>query len=514
MLSTDSGLTDCSADAGPPPKKSLDESEGFKTPTPSLQEQQDMLQSECSSFGYDCNFVDPPPKRLECPICLLTLRMPHVTSCCGNHFCQPCIEPLCTSKTVSQAVGSSPQPCPICQEPQFSVMLHKGIMREVKGLKVWCKNRDLGCSWNGELGSLQEHLNPSSATSVSKQMGGCQYEVISCSIGCGERIQRRLLPQHEGEQCPRRAVTCGYCGKYESFYFELVHSHHPVCESYPIPCQNECGVGMQPRGEMKKHLEEECPLQLLECDFHYAGCRATLRQRDLDQHMNEKWKEHISLLSALNTKLLEEKEEKIQRLTSAVAEKSDQIEKLSDAVSRLAKSCEGMQLHLNPVPPFDFTIPNISHLKKNDLLFLSPPFYSHIGGYKLSVRIRINGSQLKGWYMSVYLFMMRGEYDDELEWPFKGTVTLQLLNARDKTGIGLSGHREVTLDCKKVADNHSPFKRVTEYEMPDWGYGVEEFISHEELFRRIPKSGKSQAGVESEYIVNDCAHFRVPKVEL
>ena len=465
-----------------------------------------MLKSGVSTFGYDCNFVDLPPKRLECPICLLTLRMPHVTSCCGNHFCKPCIEPLCKPSPDSQSVCFSQQSCPICQQTRFSVMLHKGLMREVNELKVWCTNRNLGCGWSSELGGLQKHLNPSPASSTGRQEEGCQYEVVSCSVGCGGRIQRRLLPLHEGEQCPRRSVTCSYCLKHTSSHFDVVHNHHPVCESYPVPCQNECGVDMRPRGEMKKHLENECPLQLLECDFYYAGCRTRLSRVGLEQHMDEKWKEHLSLLSALNAKLLEEKDEKIERLASAVAEQSDQIEQLSNAVSRLTQVCEGMQLQLNPVPPFDFTVTDVSHLKKNDLLFHSPPFYSHIGGYKLSVRVRVNGGRLKGWYMSVYLFMMRGEYDDDLEWPFKGAVTIQLLNVQDKTGIGLSGHREVILDCKKIAEtSRSPFKRVTEYEMPDWGCGVEEFISHEELFKK--------SGVP-EYIVNDCAHFRVPKVEL
>lgn len=153
------------ADAGSPPKKSLgDDSLGFELPTPSPQQQQDMLKSGLSTFGYDCNFVDPPPKRLECPICLLTLRMPHVTSCCGNHFCQPCIDPLCKpSPPNSQSVCVSQRPCPICQEPRFSVMLHKGLMREVNELKVFCANRNLGCGWSAELGSLRKHLDPSSA---------------------------------------------------------------------------------------------------------------------------------------------------------------------------------------------------------------------------------------------------------------------------------------------------------------------------------------------------------------
>ena len=41
--------------------------------------------------GYDCEFVDSPPEAWECPVCLSTLRDPHLLSCCGVKICQSCI---------------------------------------------------------------------------------------------------------------------------------------------------------------------------------------------------------------------------------------------------------------------------------------------------------------------------------------------------------------------------------------------------------------------------------------
>ena len=46
----------------------------------------------CKKGGYDYEFESPPSKSLEYPVCLMTLRDPHVISCCGNEFCQVCIE--------------------------------------------------------------------------------------------------------------------------------------------------------------------------------------------------------------------------------------------------------------------------------------------------------------------------------------------------------------------------------------------------------------------------------------
>ena len=46
--------------------------------------------------GYDYEFVDSPPDTWECPVCLSTLRDPHLLSCCGVKICQSCIEGVCT----------------------------------------------------------------------------------------------------------------------------------------------------------------------------------------------------------------------------------------------------------------------------------------------------------------------------------------------------------------------------------------------------------------------------------
>ena len=104
------------------------------------------------SGGYDYDFVDQPSKSLECSICLLTLRDPVVISCCGNHFCEPCIERITDNR----------KPCPLCNSPNFTTFLHKGVAREVNALRVYCPRKAQGCDWQGELGQVDRHLNPPS----------------------------------------------------------------------------------------------------------------------------------------------------------------------------------------------------------------------------------------------------------------------------------------------------------------------------------------------------------------
>ena len=40
----------------------------------------------------DCCFVKDPPDDYLCMICVKVLNEPHLTDCCGQHFCQVCLE--------------------------------------------------------------------------------------------------------------------------------------------------------------------------------------------------------------------------------------------------------------------------------------------------------------------------------------------------------------------------------------------------------------------------------------
>ena len=59
----------------------------------------------------------------------------------------------------------------------------------------------------------------------------------------------------------------------------------------------------------------------------------------------------------------------------------------------------------------------------------SPPFYSSRYGYKMCLRLYILGNGIgKGTHMSLFFVVMKGEFDNILQWPFKPTVTFKLIN--------------------------------------------------------------------------------------
>ena len=142
------------------------------------------------SGGYDYEVVSDSPDELKCSICLLVLRDPSLTSCCGKHFCQSCIS----------RIKNEGKPCPLCQEQNYQLMLDKSIIRRVKELKIKCPNSGRGCEWLGELGSIRKHLDVS-----------CGFVEVTCDYCQREDILRNSLSHHKSI-CPARPYRCEYCG--------------------------------------------------------------------------------------------------------------------------------------------------------------------------------------------------------------------------------------------------------------------------------------------------------------
>ena len=58
-------------------------------------------------------------------------------------------------------------------------------------------------------------------------------------------------------------------------------------------------------------------------------------------------------------------------------------------------------------------------------LIMSPPFYTSCYGYKMRFRLYPAGA---GSHVALFIALMKGKYDDTLQWPFPYIITLKLLN--------------------------------------------------------------------------------------
>lgn len=273
--------------------------------------------------GYDYEFVSNPPDELMCSICLSVLCDPNLTSCCGNHFCQSCIS----------RIKNKRNPCPLCQESDFTVMLDKFFARRVNELKIKCPNSSQGCEWVSELGSIGKHLDSS-----------CGFVEVTCDYCQNEDILRHSLADHK-KVCPARPYSCEYCGHRDKWEF-ITMVHHIRCKKYPMECPNKCGIGRIQRQQLNRHLREECTLEEIDCEFEYAGCQVHQPRKNMTLHLSENVSSHLGMVASNFQKKLVEKDEMIDELRICNEALSRQFSVLKASVQSQEREISGLRAYI------------------------------------------------------------------------------------------------------------------------------------------------------------------------
>lgn len=461
--------------------------------------------------------------------------------------------------------------CPLCNTLTFTVLYNKGLERSLLQLKVRCGHYKAGCSWEGDLKHYDEHLNLN--PEPDNQLSGCKYVELDCTYLCGGRFHRGAMAKHRAEKCPQRPFCCDYCQDYTSVHANVVYRHWQVCKCYPMECPNHCSVYAIERQNMEEHLESVCPLKLIECEFHSAGCEDMVPREDMDDHLSECHVQHTSMLAAANARLqdeLVEKGEHIQQLKeetrrevkkvrddyqermdnlwlenaflkqelskirtemsemkkelleSLLQQKNNQLEKEESSLKSqdslalevaglksdfdeskvsLYEKCYSIQAYVG-VYPVEFIMPQFSLHLKDGSEWESSPFYSHLEGYRLCLVVNPKGKGSEnGSHVSVSVYIMRGDYDCRLKWPFQGKITVQLRNQ-----VGDRHHATGFVRFTEVTPVQCSSRVEGEGERAEEGRGVEKFISHSDL---------SYCSVRNrQYLKEDKLYFRIIRVQL
>ena len=423
--------------------------------------------------GYDCEFVKQPPEAIqtECPVCLLILKEPRLISCCGHKFCRECIE----------GVKKDDKPCPLCGEQDFTFMRERGLERFLKGSEVWCAHKEEGCEWKGKLGKLEEHLNQDPCTSPGIQLSRCEFVAVECMYKCGEWFQRCHITTHHKEQCKKRPFTCEFCRDYASTFEDVTEIHYPQCGKYPVTCPNDCDVYKMERHDLESHLKDKCPLALVDCPFNYAACETQLPRKDMPEHMKDT-NTHLTLLATTTQKLMKENTE-LRHMVQAI-----------DVDMRALK--EDLQQDISTSRwLLEFRV------KYTEGNVYSPAFYTHTHGYRMCVSVYPNGyGDGEGTHVSIFTFMMRGPFDDYLKWPFRGEITIQLVNQA-------GGHdhvEQIVYYTDEIPDKYA--SRVTGSERATSGWGKPQFLAHADLGYNAARN--------TQYLKDNHLIVRVVKVVL
>ena len=246
-----------------------------------------------------------------------------------------------------------------------------------------------GCRWTGTIGTLDNHI----AT--------CHFALVPCPNKCeddkgaGElHHMRKDLDDHLKMKCPKRAYECHHCGE-KGTYASITEDHDKVCDKKIVPCPNKasgCPLSME-RGKTKQHVRSVCDYTEVACAYESLGCAVRMLRKDIKKHQENDDKVHLHL-SLQTVCILKE-----QHMT--LSEGEALVFKLSGYASK----------------------------KENNEEFKSIPFYTSPGGCKMCIGVNANGvGDGKGTHVSVYTTLLEGRYDDQLHWPFLGTVTYELLN--------------------------------------------------------------------------------------
>uniref|UniRef100_A0A452VEV3 TNF receptor-associated factor n=1 Tax=Ursus maritimus TaxID=29073 RepID=A0A452VEV3_URSMA len=410
-----------------------------------------------------------PEDKYLCSACKNVLRRPFQAQC-GHRYCSYCLTSI---------LSSGPQNCAACvQEGIYeegvsilesgSAFPDNAARREVESLPAVCPSD--GCTWKGTLK---------------------EYEVGAACAGTASRA--RPPPQSDHTE-PARARQ-GACNRSPH-----VHAHHEVCPKFPLTCDG-CGKKKISREKFQDHVRA-CGKCRVPCRFHIVGCPEMVESEKQQQHEAQWLREHLGMLlgGLLETKplsgagelrqrcealerktatfenivcVLNREVERVAMTAEACGRQhrldQDRIEALSNKVQQLERSIGlkdlamaelEQKVHEMEATTFDgvfiWKISDFARKRQEAVAgrtpaIFSPAFYTSRYGYKMCLRIYLNGDGTgRGTHLSLFFVVMRGPNDALLRWPFNQKVTLMLLD---------QNNREHVIDAFRPDVTSSSFQR-------------------------------------------------------
>ena len=449
----------------------------------------------------DYDFMEQPSQDFFCPVTLELLMEPQQTSCCGLHL----------SSEASTRLKREGKACPMCNEQQWTAALDKYHRRRVREIRVCCPYKGSGCDWKREVGDLERH-----AASCPKRPWECPH----CAL-------RYLYEERKGKHWPVCSKFPEPCpngcevGSVERCYLE---QHQRECPLEPVACEmREFGCSaVVPRKDLATHMREselqhltamavlnlrltrKLQQDMAEKDekIAYLQLEMTEQKEELKREMTEQKeelkkeiteqkkelkKELIKQNEELKKELMKEmvgQKEKLKKEMTKQAVKSEagmkkELAELKEGVTKLSAIAQHIAVHTICDMCKIITFNKYSERKGKSLDAMSDAFYNHERGYKFKLCIIYLRSDI-----GVGVCLDIGEYDDQLPWPVKFKIGVELLNQ---------------------AGNHHHVERDNAWEWRKEKRGDYEYINNSLMqYADLEKKGD---GVQ--YMMNDCLQFRL-----
>ena len=324
------------------------------------------------------------------------------------------------------------------------------------------------------------------------------------------------MKEHLERDCPQQKVCCefSFAGCEIELPREELGDH---LESNQVEHMSMLALVNQRMAEDLAEKDEQIAKLSEDVGTKVAAARAESRQEIqslhsensmLKQELAELKSDMASMVATLTAAVEQirndqtQQKREVKEINEIVCHKITNLEKKVDQTKKdLSQQCFSIQSYVG-LFPVEYVLNNFEQLRESGSDWQSVPFYSHLEGYRLCLVVSPSGvsNTVNGSYVSVYVCLMQGEFDGRLKWPFRGAITIQLLNQIDD--------RIPATGTIRFTDN-TPSRytsRVLNSEKAEKGWGLLKFIRYEELHYSSVKN--------RQFLKDDCLHFRVTKVDL
>lgn len=189
-----------------------------------------------------------------------------------------------------------------------------------------------------------------------------------------------------------------------------------------------------------------------------------------------------------------DQQQQLLTMRSQLVSMGNQLQKQEETIQTFeARNCDGKYLWKID----NYGQKKVEAQRGQRTVIHSPGFHTSMFGYKLCVRLNINGVEsATGTHISLFVHFMQGEYDDVLDWPFAGRIALAIMDQTEGT-ISRQNITETLISKPNLA----AFQRPRSHRNHK-GFGYVEFCPISLIEGSVP-----------QYLKNDTLFIQV-KVEL
>ncbi|XP_075942829.1 TNF receptor-associated factor 2 [Anarhichas minor] len=440
----------------------------------------------------------PMENKYKCQQCLQVLRKP-VQAQCGHRFCVHCFKQLtsCGPKPCEACRKEEIYEEPISILNSNEAFPDNAAGREIASLPARCLNQ--GCVWTGsikeyeaqhegrcEFERIQCEACQTSVLRTEKDRHNereCEARTLNCKY-CKMTFNFKEIKAHD-EICLKFPLQCKDCGK-KKVPREKFNEHSKSCAKSKSACPFS-DVGCKhviENGKLSDHehsstmehlrlllpmvlsmplahadapgqgeWQEDSGLGLYRAPEEGAatglGAAASVQSVDVEKKVNAL----ENIVCVLNREV-ERNSVTLEAFSHQHRLDQDKIENLSNKVRQLERTVTMRDLQLSETEQLlrelQFcTYDGIFVWKVSEFLrrrqdavagrtpaMFSPAFYSSKYGYKMCLRLYLNGDGTgRGTHLSLFFVVMRGKCDALLKWPFSQKVTLMLLDQNNREHI-------------------------------------------------------------------------------